>query len=222
MFSVCYHPEILLPWQCDVTTFPLYKTFYSTASNSVVRKCCDWVCFRWETWALRYSHFDWHVSTLSLSKIILSTLCDQTILKIMAFLRPQARFQSLSFYSPSTNNPASYTDEIYRRRNFYFALWKEEVLENLFMCMMCFTVGQLIPFAVKPVRCLHSTSCILTCLFRTGNHVQFNFNFLYNFQLTGILCSLSANTLCVTVLKQFLYRRMLLLTIQGISLNSRY
>ena len=41
MFSVCYHPEILLPWQCDVTTFPLYKTFYSTASNSVVRKCCD-------------------------------------------------------------------------------------------------------------------------------------------------------------------------------------
>ena len=118
--------------------------------------------------------------------------------------------------------PAIYTDEIYRRRNFYFALWKEEVLENLFMCMMCFTVGQLIPFAVKPVRCLHSTSCILTCLFRTGNHVQFNFNFLYNFQLTGILCSLSANTLCVTVLKQFLYHRMLLLTIQGISLNSRY
>ena len=48
-FSVCCHPEILLPWQCDVTTFPLYKAFYSTASNSVVRKCCDWVCFPWET-----------------------------------------------------------------------------------------------------------------------------------------------------------------------------
>ena len=43
------------------------------------------------------------------------------------------------------------------------------------MCMMCFTVGQLIPFAVKPVRCLHSTSCILTCLFRTGESCAVQF-----------------------------------------------
>ena len=46
-FSVICHPKVLLPWQCDVVTSPLYNPRYKTP----LKLCpdCMTVCCEWET-----------------------------------------------------------------------------------------------------------------------------------------------------------------------------
>ena len=40
-FSVCCHPEILLPWERDATTSPLYWPRFSPVPNKCPRRLCE-------------------------------------------------------------------------------------------------------------------------------------------------------------------------------------